>query len=209
MTTVDSRQDPGDLAIGRVFLVRHGRTKLNADGRLRGRLDPPLDEVGEQEVRALARVLAEHRIVRIVASPLTRAMQTADAIGEATWQPVTALSSLLDRDYGEWAGALEAEVVGRFGSVDAAPGVEPLSSVSARARAVLEDQRELLPHGDVALVSHDAVLKALLVDLDPTLAGRLRQPTACWNEIRLVDGRWVVAAVDQKAGNVADEVRAP
>jgi probable phosphoglycerate mutase len=29
-----------------IFLVRHGRTALNAEGRFRGRLDPPLDDRG-------------------------------------------------------------------------------------------------------------------------------------------------------------------
>jgi len=182
---------------GRVFLVRHGRTPLNADGRLRGRLDPPLDEVGEREVAELARELASHRIVRVLASPLTRAMQTAQAIGEATWLPVTALSGLLDRDYGEWAGALESEVVERFGSVDAAPGVEPIEAVLERAREVLEHQRSVLVHGDVVLVSHDAVLKALLHALDPDLDADLRQRTACWNELWPSDGGWQVIAVDQ------------
>lgn len=183
---------------GRVFLVRHGRTSLNADGRLRGRLDQPLDEVGEREVAELARELANHRIVHILASPLTRAMQTAQAIGEATWLPVTALSGLLDRDYGEWAGALESEVVRRFGSIDAAPGVEPIEAVVERAREVLEHQRPMLVHGDVVLVSHDAVLTALLRQLDPHLDGNLRQRTACWNELHPMPESWQVVAVDQK-----------
>ena len=192
---------------GRVFLVRHGRTRLNADGRLRGRLDPPLDEVGEREVVELAHELAKHRIVRILASPLTRAMQTAQAIGEATWLPVTALSGLLDRDYGEWAGVLESEVVDRFGSIDAAPGVEPIEAVVDRARAVLEHQRPVLAHGDVVLVSHDAVLKALLHTLDPNLDADLRQRTACWNEIRPSDAGWQVITVDQLPGSEQVEGR--
>ena len=186
-------------ATGRVFLARHGRTPLNADGRLRGRLDPPLDEVGEREVVELARELATHRIVRILASPLTRAMQTAQAIGDATCLPVAPRGGLLDRDYGEWAGVLESEVIERFGSVDAAPGVEPIESVIERARDVLEQQRDLLGDGDVVLVSHDAVLKSLLHTLDPQLDPDLRQRTACWNELRPTAGGWQVISVDQVA----------
>lgn len=40
-----------------VWLVRHGRTALNAAEQLRVRLDPPLDEVGQAEVAELARTL--------------------------------------------------------------------------------------------------------------------------------------------------------
>jgi broad specificity phosphatase PhoE len=67
---------------GRVLVIRHGRTALNADGRLRGHLDPPLDEVGRREAAAVAAVLSEFRIVRILSSPLLRALQTAGAIAE-------------------------------------------------------------------------------------------------------------------------------
>jgi probable phosphoglycerate mutase len=106
--------------IGRVFLVRHGRTSLNADGRLRSRLDPPLDEVGLGEAAAVAAELWEWRIVKILSSPLLRALQSAGAIAEAVGVPVTAVDDLIDRDYGRWAGELEAAVVARFGSLDAA-----------------------------------------------------------------------------------------
>lgn len=45
---------PLATARGHLFRCRHGRTGLNVDGRLRGRLDPPSDEVGEREAEALA-----------------------------------------------------------------------------------------------------------------------------------------------------------
>lgn len=197
MTTFDDSRSVSPATVGRVFLVRHGRTAMNADGRLRGRLDPLLDEVGEREVAALAAELGRHRIVRIFTSPLTRAVQTAEAIGAVARRPVTTVDSLLDRDYGDWAGELETTVIGRFGSLDDVPGVEPAAAVKARARAVLDNQRDTLADGDVVLVSHDAVNKALLTDLDPQVAASLTQPTACWNEICLLDGRWVVTETDR------------
>ena len=183
--------------MGTIFLARHGRTTLNADGRLRGRLDPPLDEVGEREVVALAKAMAQQRVVQVLAIPLTRAMQTARAIADACSLPVTPLSGLLDRDYGQWAGDREEEVVARFGGLDAAPGVEAVADVVARARAVLEDQRSVLTRGDVVLVAHDAVNRALLHDLDPRIPPQQPQQTACWNEIRPDGQGWQVIAVDQ------------
>lgn len=41
-----------------VYLVRHGETALNADGRLRGLADPELNETGEAQARAVALALA-------------------------------------------------------------------------------------------------------------------------------------------------------
>jgi broad specificity phosphatase PhoE len=46
----------------RIYLVRHGRTKLNAAGVLRGHLDPPLDVVGRRQVRELGVALAQRGI---------------------------------------------------------------------------------------------------------------------------------------------------
>jgi broad specificity phosphatase PhoE len=89
-------------------------------------------------------------------------------------------------------GELEAAVVARFGSLDAAPGVEPQGAVAKRSFALLEAQPPALEHGDVVLVSHEAVNKALLTHLDPTLGSDLRQRTGCWNEIRRNHDRWTV-----------------
>jgi probable phosphoglycerate mutase len=61
----------------RVFLARHGRTALNAEGRLRGLSDPPLDEVGVAEVARLAEALAPKHPTAVICSPLQRAVATA------------------------------------------------------------------------------------------------------------------------------------
>lgn len=177
----------------RVFLVRHGRTSLNAEGRLRGHLNPPLDEVGRAEAAALAAVLSAHHVVKVVTSPLLRALQTAEAIAAATGAPTAASGGLVDRDYGDWVGALEADVVRRWGRVDRAPGVESAESVRRRSRSVLEAHVRLLDEGNVVFVSHDAVLQVLLSDLGAARAdGEIRQRTGCWNLISRHPSGWTV-----------------
>jgi broad specificity phosphatase PhoE len=118
----------------RVFLARHGRTALNAEGRLRGLSDPPLDEVGIAEVARLAEALAPKHPTAVICSPLQRAVATAQAIGSASGAPVTVDARLNDRDHGPMTGHLRDEVEREYGSVDRAPGVEPLTAVAARAR---------------------------------------------------------------------------
>lgn len=163
-----------------VLLVRHGRTALNAARRLRGRLDPPLDEVGIRQVQRLAQrltpMLSDGRPHRILTSPLLRATQTAQAIAAHTGLTVERDDRLLDRDYGQWAGMPLEEVLERWGSVDAAPGVEPRPEVRARARSILHEPHAAAP---VVLVSHDAVLHAMLEDLDPDAAD-VRLDPAGW-----------------------------
>lgn len=183
----------------RLYLVRHGRTALNAAGRLRGRLDPSLDEVGRAEASALAAVLAALRPVRVVSSPLRRAIETAEAIATAADLSVLIDGRLADRDYGPWAGSTEGQVIEEFGSLDGAPGVETAASVLKRAREALDDNAASLGDGPVVMVAHDAVNRLLLTALDPGLKHRtLPQPTACWNVLVRKADRWLVERVGEE-----------
>eukprot|EP00929_Paragymnodinium_shiwhaense_P075902 TRINITY_DN38887_c0_g1_i3.p1 TRINITY_DN38887_c0_g1~~TRINITY_DN38887_c0_g1_i3.p1 ORF type:complete len:246 (+),score=46.98 TRINITY_DN38887_c0_g1_i3:49-786(+) len=69
----------------RLYLLRHGRTEMNASNVVQGRaLDPPLDEVGRQQAVAAAAALSTVGRVDIVgSSSLRRSAETADAIAEA------------------------------------------------------------------------------------------------------------------------------
>src|SRR6478735_2375447 len=189
----------------RVLLVRHARTALNAEGLLRGHLDPTLDEVGLAEAQALAVVLARWQPGRIVSSPLRRAIQTAAAIGRQVGVPVTVAPGLLDRDYGRWAGHPPAEVINQFGSLGAAPDVESVQALRYRAGLTLDQQLRYLGARPVVLVSHDIVIRELLAMLDPELgpADWIGQRTACFNELVHDTGRWRVLQVDQKPAAAA------
>lgn len=181
--------------VSRVYLTRHGRTALNAEGRLRGLSDPPLDEVGIAEVSRLAVALAARRPVAVVSSPLQRAVATAKAIGAAANVPVTIDARLTDRDYGPMTGLRRDEVESRYGSVDSAPGVESRTALADRVRRAFFELVAELGTGPIVLVSHDAFNTALLSQLDPSL-DHVGQRTACWNQLSLVDGVWRVDAYD-------------
>ncbi len=188
---------------GLVYLVRHGRTALNADGRLRGHLDPPLDEVGLAEVADLAHAFASlvERPCRVVAGPLARTRQTAQAIADLCGLSIEVEPRLIDRDYGPWTGEVTARLTARFGeALEELPEAESIEEVAARGREVLDEQRALLRHGPVVLVAHDAVNRLLLAELDgetgSSIDGAPRrlvpQRTAAWNAIEPVSSGWRV-----------------
>lgn len=181
---------------GAVIIVRHGRTALNAAGRLRGHLDPELDATGRREVIHLARRLAACNIRQIISSPLKRAQQTATALDQMHHVGIRIDKRLIDRDYDEHAGSVRSDLVARWGTVDAAPGVESVEDLVGRTAAVLEDLQTELDDGVAVLVGHDAVNQALLAWLG--VPGQLTQHTACWNLVLYGDGGWTVAAIDQR-----------
>lgn len=89
--------------------------------------------------------------------------------------------------YGKWAGHSLEQVEGRFGSINAAPGVEPQQLFEARVEETFCDAvrgTATDAPGGVALVAHDIVIKALLGRFVPGLDAReLHLPTGSWSEL--------------------------
>ncbi|HEY2792419.1 MAG TPA: histidine phosphatase family protein, partial [Micromonosporaceae bacterium] len=60
-----------------IFVIRHGQTTWSADGRHTSVTDLPLTDVGVEQARALAPMLAGHRFALVLTSPRERARRTA------------------------------------------------------------------------------------------------------------------------------------
>ncbi|OJX65015.1 MAG: hypothetical protein BGO95_01560 [Micrococcales bacterium 73-13] len=186
----------------RVILVRHGRTALNAEGRLRGLADPELDDTGVAEARATAAALRPLGIRRVLSSPLQRAVRTAAIIAEASGVISHADPAFNDRDYGPWTGHVKADVIRQWGSVDAAPGVEDEQAVLARSMQALD---ALTHDGDAApvvVVTHDAVIRPLLAGIQPGIDPAVE--TGSWAELVHTGAGWAIASVDNTAPAAAD-----
>lgn len=182
-----------------IYLVRHGRTTLNANGLLRGHLDPPLDAIGAEEVLALGRYFAQIEIDTIVSSPLLRARATAAAIAYYNSTPIETNACFVDRDYGKYAGQSKQDIIRTWGSIDSAPGIEPVSSVLTRAQIGL-DAVAKKSQGKIALVvTHDAILSILLSSIDPNKWPNyedVTQDTGHWNLVISENGNWKLKAVN-------------
>ena len=93
--------------MGKLILVRHGKTVLNAQDnseRLRGWMDVPLDEQGLREAEETAQRLSQYPVAHIYSSDLYRARQTANAVVKATLAPILHTSGLRPWNVGTLAG---------------------------------------------------------------------------------------------------------
>ncbi|MGH3212014.1 MAG: histidine phosphatase family protein [Trebonia sp.] len=185
-----------------IYLARHGQTALNESGVLRGLLDPPLNETGQRQATLLGKALGPLRPALVVASPLLRARETAQPVADHAGLTVTAERSLLDRDYGRWAGTPKDAVTAQWGSVDAAPGVEPRSTIRIRALEGLTDLVKDFPGATLVAVSHDAVNQEVLAALDPGLGDPdgIQQDNGCFNILQWADGSMAVLSVNVLPG---------
>ena len=79
----------------RILAIRHGETAWNVDTRLQGHLDIPLNDTGRRQARHLARaLLGRQPIDAIVSSDLSRALETARIVAQATGAPLTTHTGL-------------------------------------------------------------------------------------------------------------------
>jgi broad specificity phosphatase PhoE len=182
-----------------IYLVRHGRTALNAAGVLRGRLDPPLDDVGRAEAGGLGEVFAALDLGAVVSSPLRRAVQTATAIARPHGLAVTTEPGLIDRDYGPWAGRRRADVERDGGPLDDLPDVERLDQLAVRVASTLERLAERAASSPVVAVAHDIVNRVLMADLSPDRfpsPDDVPQRPGCWNRLERAADGWHVTVVD-------------
>lgn len=143
-----------------LILVRHGRTALNATGRLQGRIDEPLDDLGQLQAKAVAERVGP--VDELVASPLIRARQTADAFGV----PFAVDERWIELSYGEYEGVavtdVPSEVWRRWREdPDFEPvGGESLATLDTRVRAACADIATRAMDRTIAVVSHVSPIKA-------------------------------------------------
>ena len=133
-----------------IYLARHGETADNAPPkRVQGRLDPPLNERGREQARALAEEVAGMGFAALWASNQRRARETAEIVNERLGLELRVDPRLAEADWGDWQGRLvddikrdEAELFGAWkGGAPGFrfPGGESLDEHVARVRAALED----------------------------------------------------------------------
>ena len=145
-----------------LYLVRHGRTEANAGGRLQGRIDLPIDDVGRAQAAAITSVVTS--VDRLISSPSLRARQTAAVFGiemeiDERW---------LEMDYGELDGLALSDVPRLqwqqwISDPDfRPPGGESLREMGTRVHAACEDLLEAARDHDIVVVSHATPIKAAM-----------------------------------------------
>lgn len=148
-----------------ILLIRHGESTWNAERRWQGQADPPLSPRGQEQARgAVAEVAALGPFTAVASSPLLRARRTARLLCPDARDPLL-VPGLKERDAGEWTGLTHAEIDRRWpGAREGGwrpDGYEDEDALRTRASAALLS----LPPGDLLVVTHEGVIRA--IDGDP------------------------------------------
>ncbi len=101
-----------------IWLVRHGQTEFNREGRYQGARDSALTELGREQGRRmgvlLAKLVEDRDTIRIVSSPLGRARHTAELISLALGRPgpIETDPRIAEVSLGQWDGLTDEDIEG-------------------------------------------------------------------------------------------------
>lgn len=184
------------MTADRVILVRHGRTTWNADARFQGQTDVSLDDVGVGQAHRTAEALYDQLVgteVKIISSDLSRAAQTARALGTKLHVEVSLDERLREISYGQWEGRTRDEIMlawpeefqaWRSGGDVRITGGESRSEAAARCATAVIEAEKAMPSGTLVCVSHGGALKGAIFHL-------LEAPGLPWNAIEgLRNAHW-------------------
>ena len=150
-----------------LWLVRHGETDWNATGRAQGHEDIPLNANGVQQAKRLAARLAGQHFDAVIASDLSRALQTARAVASSlAGAPAVQIDPRWrEQHLGAIQGLTHAEIVAGGWKAPNHPlemweGAESRVQLMERIRAPLAELHAQFAGGRVLVVSHGGTLRA-------------------------------------------------
>ena len=179
-----------------LYLVRHGETDWNAQRRIQGRTDIPLNDTGRAQAVTTGQLLARRDWDGLFSSPLARAAETARIIGgEIGIDSVQLIPDVAERNYGDAEGLDYDQIERMFPGDTMVPGRETHQAVADRVLPALMEVA--LAHGGESLivVTHGGVIRSVLNVVEPGVAhGRISNGSI--HSFELVDGALELVTFD-------------
>lgn len=188
-----------------LYIVRHGLTEWNTEGRLQGQTDVPLCEAGREQARALRERLLVVPFAAAYSSDLSRARETAEIVLEGRGVPLTTTAALREISVGPWEGRTYAELRAEAPELlqrwveDPAScrfeGAEPLTDAGARVGQAIETLCGRHEREPVLVVGHGTSLRAWLCGALGMPLGNLRRlwlEATSVTELRWEQGRFTL-----------------
>ncbi len=185
-------------------LVRHGQTDWNAQRRLQGSTDIPLNDVGRGQASDAVSVLSGHEWDAIVSSPLSRAAETADLIAAGLGLSVTRrVPELTERSFGPAEGLQAGPELDALRTPGGFRGAEGEDEAASRGLGALEALAEefrgrrvlVVAHGTLIRVSLSRAIGRTLQSIDNAALNLAHHHAVDGWQLEYFNGERVVAAV--------------
>lgn len=181
-----------------VCLVRHGETDWNAQGKIQGTADIPLNKAGARQAAQCGAYLTGADWDLIVTSPLQRARRTAEIINETLGLPLIEMEQFAEKHFGDAEGMTYEERALTFPN-RFYPNQEDNELFAERLAAGLKIINDRFPEQRVLLVSHGGVINAILGELSngEIGSGKTRLLNACLSHIHFDQHNWIIQNYNQ------------
>ena len=168
---------PTQIGDSRIFLIRHGETNWNKEGRFQGQIDIPLNENGKDQARKASEYLRNIPFNKAFSSSMDRPSETAKIILQNNKDlKIEKIDSLIEISHGLWEGKLEAEIREKWPSLLKNWHEKPEEVIMPEGESIKDvSERSIEAFGKICLsqkdndltllVAHDAVNKTLICDM--------------------------------------------
>ncbi|HAJ95165.1 MAG TPA: alpha-ribazole phosphatase [Actinobacteria bacterium] len=185
----------------KLFLIRHGQTSWNMEGRYQGSCDIELNSTGVKQAELVSKYLSRVKFLKIYSSPLKRTMKTANIINKRTEAEIKTYDDLKEVDFGKWEG-LRFKQIDKDYHVDyqrwltdpysnRPTGGENFKELTLRTTSVIDSiVAESTDDSSVAIITHGGVILSLLVYW-------LQIPLPRWKSIIQRQGAINIAVIDK------------
>lgn len=175
----------------KVYLIRHGQTDWNIQGRFQGREDIPLNEVGIMQAQECGEALKGENFKAVITSPLSRASKTAEIIAElVSADHVIIEDQITERDFSKVSGMTPKEREAFYASGEE-DDKEPWEQLCNRMISCIKSYGEKYYNHNIIMVSHGASINSVLSVLSTgkTGTGKIILKNTCINIIDYENGQ--------------------
>ena len=143
----------------KIYVVRHGQTDWNVEGKIQGQFDTNLTEKGCEQAENLRKMLGEVKFDAVFCSPLIRAKKTCEIILNNSGNKVTYEPCLMERDFGVMVGKKDNFMsFWNLKNLRTAEGVESIEDMEKRIFPFIEKIKREYKNGNILIVTHQGTL---------------------------------------------------
>ncbi|PWU68264.1 histidine phosphatase family protein [Gracilibacillus dipsosauri] len=181
-----------------VCLVRHGETDWNAQGKLQGKTDIPLNQNGIKQAEECRSYLQEFDWDLIISSPLKRAKSTAEIINQGLNIEHIVMAEFSERSFGDAEGMTFEERNNRYPD-SKYPNIESRNALNKRVMVGIDHIIERYAGKKILLVAHGGVINTILSMFSEGEigAGKTRLLNACISNIEYIQEKWQIHDYNQ------------
>lgn len=185
----------------KIYLIRHGQTDWNLQGRFQGREDIALNENGIKQAYDCGKALKGEIFKAVITSPLIRAKKTAEIIAKSNnINHIIVEEAITERDFKKVSGMTpeEREIFYTSGEKD---DKEPWEILSARMMSSIKKYAEQFYDNNIIMISHGASINAVLSVLSngETGTGKILLKNTCINILHYEKGHLKLGSYNMTA----------